>query len=224
MMHPNPSSRCRIGAFTLIELLVVIAIIAILASLLLPALAKSKERARQVHCINSMRECAIGFRLWAQDNNDRFPWVIDFSEGGSAKSGDWGDNFRVCSNELVTAKIAVCPADKEKVAANDWRYFDGAQHVSFFVGLESDVTKPSTILLGDRNVTGGGGIEPRWADTVGTSVDADWDTKMHSGKGNIALTDGSVHKMTKKQLREQIIEAFTTGSTNVVFSMPAGVL
>ena len=72
-MHPNPSSRCRIGAFTLIELLVVIAIIAILASLLLPALAKSKERARQVHCINSMRECAIGFRLWAQDKGSYDP-------------------------------------------------------------------------------------------------------------------------------------------------------
>jgi prepilin-type N-terminal cleavage/methylation domain-containing protein len=80
-VSPKPAN-----GFTLIELLVVIAIVAILASLLLPALSAAKEKKRVTVCRNNLRQLGLGFGLYTNENDDNFPSANNFR---SLRREDW---------------------------------------------------------------------------------------------------------------------------------------
>ena len=167
--------------------------------------------------------------MWVGDTGDKYPWALDTAQGGSRDSEDWTDHFRVASNELNNFHILLCPADQEKLKRpppTNWVSLRGDLHVSYFVGTNNvGNNKTQVILLGDRNVTGGGGgLDAIWNSFMGSSIDAAWDKNLHTYKGNVSTVDGSVHKIVTRKLREEIGASIATGVDPVVFAKPRGVL
>jgi prepilin-type N-terminal cleavage/methylation domain-containing protein len=217
------NSRRQVRGFTLIELLVVIAIIAILAALLLPVLAKSKGKAKDVACVNNLKELYTGLRVWADDQGDKYPWMLNTAQGGCSDSQYWVDNFRTLTNQVVSVNLLLCPTDLTKKAATNWPSLRGDLNVSYFICTNTPTeAKTQIILFGDRNVQGAqGGLDLLFDVSMGTSINAAWDNTMHQLKGNLQMADGSARKVSTPALRDAIsFELATPGITNVLISKP----
>jgi competence protein ComGC len=128
--------------------------ILMLPAMLLPALARAKQKAQSISCVNQMKQVGLAFHIWAADHNDAFPNTVSTNAGGSLElaqpRADGYDaaafaHFRVLSNELSTAKILVCPSDKEHTAAATFADL-GSENVSYLVKASSERLGPTNVL------------------------------------------------------------------------------
>ena len=228
-MKHRSSDSLRHG-FTLIELLVVIAIISVLASMLLPAFSRAKEKARRIYCTSNQKQLNYGLRMWGDDNGSRYPWQVSLSQEGTRGSTLTWQHLIVLAPYVVTPKLMVCPSDltSGRLVAYDFSaihtngllglQYIGNYGVSYFVGLDATEQRPMMPLLGDRDIAG---KEQQDCPFTGETGVVTWMLPTNSptwtlgachsfvaGRaGNIALADGSVQGLNQHGLSRQFAAA-----------------
>lgn len=194
----------RHGAFTLIELLVVIAIIAILAALLLPALARAKEKTRAIQCLSQFRQLGLAVRLYADDHDDTFPRSMH--SAATYNELPWGRSIApyvgvaapsAWTNLLYT--IYHCPKDQR---VGNWSY---GQNVYLELGPGDDyfgqpgtwhrttqLPRPAATILQAENAGLADHIMPNfWVNLADTE---DVASTRHSGAANYNFADGHAER------------------------------
>jgi prepilin-type N-terminal cleavage/methylation domain-containing protein/prepilin-type processing-associated H-X9-DG protein len=136
-------------AFTLIELLVVIAIIALLMSILMPALNKVKEQGKKVKCQAQQRQYGLAIQMYANDNGQAIPFFAPYFSGGAidANTAWYGQcakymGIKQVPGESIAAALANvrrCPSGKRDYSPN----FDGLDHWNGWIGVNYDAWNTS---------------------------------------------------------------------------------
>ncbi|MCF7849146.1 MAG: prepilin-type N-terminal cleavage/methylation domain-containing protein [Kiritimatiellales bacterium] len=210
----------KLSEFTLIELLVVVAIIAILASLLLPALEGARQSARRVACISRQKQMLVGMTGLVNDSNGQFPFFFSQTDGDKWL-GFWyvhlapymGSKYGPGSTwyagtQSANEKWHFCPLNKSQLA-NDWigyNYYFGRQYIHEMVkpsasGMFSDVsydldTTRYYFFMHRSQVNGP--IGPDFAH--------------HDGMGNWGFADGHVETIKAEKAMELAVDAPGNGT------------
>ncbi len=146
----TPPIRRR--AFTLIELLVVIAIIAILASLLLPALARAKDKSKDIACINNLKQLGIGLMLYADEHEGKLPSAEMRPSTPVDPTNTLPAISLLLSNSLGGAmKVFLCPKEKY-----DYFKIEGSSY-EWNYGFNNQAIE--SLRLGGGGGGGGGGFQ-----------------------------------------------------------------
>jgi prepilin-type processing-associated H-X9-DG protein len=199
------------GESGLLDLVVILAAVMIVGIILiLPSLARHMARTSQINCANNLKQVALSFRLWGQDNGDKFPARVSTNEGGVKElvaDGKVFPHFLAISNELGTPKLLVCPRDPQRTSATNWDSSLSDAKISYFVVPEADEAVPEMWLSGDRNLATSGVPLPPGLVGIPTNRGVSWTAEVHKHQGYVAFADGSVQLLSNATLRASATNA-----------------
>lgn len=203
------------------EVLVIVGIVALLAFMVYPGGERDRRRAMQTACMSNLKQVGLAFRAWESDQVGTLPMqrsITNYGTMGFSYAPNAFRHFQVISNELVTPKLLLCPAevDPARLSATTFNLkplpgeipFTSNSNLSYFVGLDAMETDPNTILCGDRNITNGLPLRNGVLELT-TNYPATWTGELHRKVGNVLLADGSVQEERTIGLGASVTNAFT---------------
>ena len=185
-MKPGLPNVVATKAMTLIEVLVVISIIVVV--LVFTAIPVNRDtKSKAVVCTSNLKEVFVGFWMWRGDHENKFPWQISVTNGGTRElisNGQAFNHFLALSNCPIQPKRFICPTDNARHVADSYESFSN-QNLSYFVGLLS-MTNSSTIsiLAGDRHLQAEGKPLKPGLFALTRNMTMGWTHELHSNKGS----------------------------------------
>lgn len=204
MIELPVASRRKRAAFTLIELLVVVAVIALLISILLPALSAARARARVSVCMSNLRQVGLSLASYAEDHNGQVPRGAakpspEHVRDDSATNQIWHKTAQsrcglaiMLGRYVRTPRILFCPADGNSNEQNEIPKIgtDNDAYGSYLYRNRDDVERP---LLDDPGLNGEGLPARAWAMDVNSFGPGPYYHVNHAGERvQILYLDGSV--------------------------------
>ena len=146
--------RCR-QAFTLIELLVVIAIIAILASMLLPALSQARNAAKAINCTSNQKQCMTAIHMYLEDSNQILPTLVYETAAGNFCG--WF-HYVNGAGYLPSTEVPICPAQDMRMHDSEsqikvWSHY-GANMYAYINGVRGDANGAGRFYIKKITSTG----------------------------------------------------------------------
>lgn len=179
-----------------------VAMLLVLATLMLPVVAKAKARSIQLECLSQLRQQGIGFISYAQDHGDKFPFQVPVKDGGTldlvkAATQNGGEvyyafrHFQAISNEVNEPRVFRCPADFRRAAETMSSLKN--ENVSYFIAMTAEPGRPDSLLAGDRNIAESGATLNAIA-KIAAMDKPQWTRAGHEFKGNLLFAGGHVER------------------------------
>ena len=186
-------------------------IIAILVSLLMPAIMKAKMKGLQTYCASNLRGVGLGLINYAESHDGNFPQQIPLRNGGmlpfltnSIAPGGMIANdvrpFLLASNALGNSKILLCPMDRDKKPLLNFSQVK-SNTVSFFTSVKPRRSSHETLISGDNHIN----FQQSAASPIGYRPV--WSTNRHDVYGNLVFADGHGESVSSTNLSKVIYRA-----------------